>query len=208
MRYLIVLMGLVLAQKPFEGTVVYATRFEGEMAKQMAEMLRDALPERFVVHYRGNKSRTDMGDMAVITDLAAQKAYLLRPSLQTYSEQSLDDQQNDSQKKPEVKKTKEKTKILGYSVEKYEATVESEQGPVKLEVWATPQLQMPKGMKSPVAQGLAIEGFPLKVVSRVPSVDLQIVFLATEIVQKQPDEELFRIPAGYVKEERQADEQD
>lgn len=208
MRYLTLLMGLLLAQKTFEGTVVYTTRFEGETAKQMGEMLRDALPERLVVHYRGDKVRVDMGEIIVITDPSAKKAYVLRPSLQTYTEQALEDQQKDDPKKPEIKKTKEKTKILGYPVDRYEATVESEQGPMKVEIWATPQFKAPEGSRSALTQGVEAPGFPLKIVSKVPGVDLQLVFLATEISQRVPEEKLFQIPAGYVKEETAGNEQD
>jgi len=207
MRYLIILTGLLLAQKTFEGTVVYSTRFEGEIAKQMADMFRDALPERFVVHYRGDKARIDMGEMIIITDPSAKKAYVLRPSLQTYTEQAIEDQPADDSKKPEVKKTKEKTKILGYSVDKYEATVETEQGPMKVELWATPQFKAPQGARSALTQGVEAPGFPLKIVSKIPGIDLQLVFLATEINQKPPDEQLFQIPAGYVKEETSGTEQ-
>ncbi len=208
MRHLILLTGLLLAQKTFEGTVVYSTRFEGEMAKQMADMLRDALPERFIVHYRGDKARIDMGEIIIITDASAKKAYVLRPSLQTYTEQTVEDQQKDDAKKPELKKTKEKTKILGYPIDKYETTVESEQGPMKVEIWATPQLKAPQGSRSALTQGVEVPGFPLKIVSKMPGMDLQLVFLATEISQKPPEEELFQIPAGYVKEETSGNEQD
>jgi len=206
MRYIILLTGLILAQKPFEGTVVYSTRFEGEMAKQMADMLRDALPERFVAYYRGDKIRVDMGETVAITDRSAKKMYVLRPSLQTYTEQALEDEDKGDSKKPELKKTKEKTKILGYPVEKYEGTVESEQGPVKVEVWVTPQLRLPQGSRSFLTQGLEVPGFPLKVISKVPGVDLHIVFLVTELSQTSPDEKLFQVPAGYVKEEASANE--
>jgi hypothetical protein len=121
----------------------------------------------------------------------------------------LEEQDKSDEKKPEVKKTKEKTKILGYPVEKYEATVESEQGPVKVEVWATPQLKTPQGRKNPLARGLEIQGFPLKIATQVAtSMDLRIVFLATEVSQNPPDEELFRIPPGYVKEEASEDSSD
>lgn len=208
MRYLLFLTGLLLAQKAFEGTVVYTTRFEGEMAKQLGEMLREALPERIVLYYRGDKVRMDMGEAVLLTDYSANKAYVLKPSLQTYTEQSLEEQDKSDEKKPEVKKTKEKTKILGYPVEKYEATVESEQGPVKVEVWATPQLKTPQRGKNPLAQGLDIQSFPLKIASQVASVDLRIVFLATEVSQNPPDEALFRIPPGYVKEEASGDSSD
>jgi hypothetical protein len=107
-----------------------------------------------------------------------------------------------------VKKTKEKTKILGYVAEKYEATVASEQGPVKLEIWATSQLKVPQHVKNPLASVSGVQGFPLKIVSQVPGIDLRIVFLATEIIQKPLSEDLFQIPAGYVKEESEGVPQD
>jgi hypothetical protein len=208
MRYLLFLTGLLLAQKAFEGTVVYAARFEGEMAKQMGDMLRASLPERFVLYYRGDKMRMDMGEAVLLADYSAKKAYVLNPSLQTYTEQSIEGQDKSDENKPEVKKTKEKTKILGYVAEKYEATVASEQGPVKLEIWATPQLKVPQHGKNPLASGVEVQGFPLKIVSQVSGIDLKIVFLATEISQKPPAEDLFQIPAGYVKEESEGVPQD
>jgi hypothetical protein len=196
MRYLLFLIGLLLAQKAFEGTVVYAARFEGEMAKQMGDMLRASLPERFVLYYRGDKVRMDMGEAVLLADYSAKKAYILNPSLQTYTEQSIKEQDKSDENKPEVKKTKEKTKILGYVAEKYEATVASEQGPVKLDG------------KNPLASGVEVQGFPLKIVNQVSGIDLKIVFLATEISQKPPAEDLFQIPAGYVKEESEGMPQD
>ncbi len=208
MRYLLFLTGLLLAQKAFEGTVVYATRFEGEMAKQLGDMLRASLPERFVLYYRGDKVRMDMGETILLADYSAKKAYILNPSLQTYTEQSIEEQDKSDKYKPEVKKTKEKTKILGYVAEKYEATVASEQGPVKLEIWVTPQLKGPQHGKNPLFSGVEIQGFPLKIVSQVSGIDLKIVFLATEISQKPLSEDLFQIPAGYVKEESEGVPQD
>jgi hypothetical protein len=208
MRYLLFLTGLLLAQNAFEGTVVYAARFEGEMAKQLGDMLRASLPERFVLYYRGDKVRMDMGETILLADYSAKKAYILNPSLQTYTEQSIEGQNKSDENKPEVKKTKEKTKILGYVAEKYEATVASEQGPVKLEIWATFQLKGPQHGKNPLASGVEIQGFPLKIVSQVSGIDLKIVFLATEISQRPLSEDLFQIPAGYVKEESEEVPQD
>jgi hypothetical protein len=208
MRYLLFLTGLLLAQKAFEGTVVYAVRFEGEMAKQLGDMLRTSLPERVVLYYRGDKVRMDMGETILLADYSAKKAYILKPSLQTYTEQSIEGQEKSDENKPEVKKTKEKTKILGYVAEKYEATVASEQGPVKLEIWATSQLKGLQHVKNPLASGVGVQGFPLKIVNQVSGIDLRIVFLATEISQKPLSEDLFQIPAGYVKEESEGVPQD
>jgi hypothetical protein len=150
----------------------------------------------------------DMGETVLLADYSAKKAYILNPSLQTYTEQSIEEQDKSNENKPEVKKTKEKTKILGYVAEKYEATVASEQGPVKLEIWATSQLKGPQHGKNPLASGVEVQGFPLKIVSQVSGIDLKIVFLATEISQKPLSEDLFQIPAGYVKEESEGVPQD
>jgi hypothetical protein len=210
MRYaLSLVVGLLLAQKNFEGTVAYTTRFEGEMAKQLADMLRESMPERMVFQYKGDKVRMDMGEAILITDYGQKKAFILKSSMQTYMEQALEeDEKKDAKSQPQVKKTNEKAKILGYTAEKYEATVESEQGPVKVEVWTTPQIQLSSQEKNPLAQGVKVPGFPLKIVSSVPNVDLRIVFLATELRQEKLADTLFQIPAGYVKEDVSSSESD
>jgi hypothetical protein len=178
------------------------------MAKNQGDIQRAYLPERLVLYNRGDKVRMDMGETILLADYSAKKAYILNPSLQTYAEQSIEGQDKSDENKPEVKKTKERTKILGYVAEKYEATVASKQGPVKLEIWATPQLKVPQHGKNPLASGVEVQGFPLKIVSQVSGIDLKIVFLATEISQKPPAEDLFQIPAGYVKEESEGVPQD
>lgn len=202
MRYLLLTLGLILAQKTFEGTVVMEPRFEGEVAKQMADMLRESLPSKMVLQYAGQRSRLDLGEAIMISDLASKKVYILNPATQTYREETISDSATKVQS-TKAQKTKEKTKILGYTAEKYQAEVQTEQGLVKVEVWTTSQLPPPAtihGRGSILAQGVEAPGFPLKVVSHVPNVDLRIAFLATQIKQEKLSEDLFQVPAGYVKE--------
>ncbi len=204
MRYLLLSIGLLLAQKTFEGTLVMETRFEGEMAKQMADMLRESLPAKIVMQYLGQRSRIDMGEAILITDLSTRKMYILNPATQTYREQAIPDSAQNQSSKVKIQKTKEKTKILGYSAEKYQAESQTEQGLVKIEVWTTGELPPPatdRGQGSILAQGVQAPGFPLKIVSHVPNIDLKIAFVATQVKQEKLSEDLFRVPAGYVKEE-------
>ncbi len=206
----IVLCGLVSslalqAQKSFEGSITYTTKIEGAMAEQMKEMLQDQLPEKMVVRYRGNRGRSEVGSMAIITDGEAGLLYLLNPALQTYQKVSITEPK-DTQKKPKITKTKEKTKILGYSVTKYLMEVDTEQGPMKMEMWVTPELRVADVLKrsNPLAQGAEVEGIPLRISMDVPGVDLRITFLATQLSKTPPDESLFRIPEGYVEEKTES----
>ena len=200
---ILLLAGAALyGQKNFEGTVTYTTKFEGAMADQMADMLRGQLPEKMVVHYRGNKSRTEIGEAAVITDADARMTYLLNPALQTYQKSPIQDSKEQGGPNPKVSKTKDKTKILGYNAEKYIIEVPTEQGPMKMEVWATPDLRVNETLSSnnALTRGSKVEGFPLRISMEVPGADLRIVFLATQINKTPPDPSLFEIPAGYVEE--------
>ncbi len=205
----IVLLGLVSslalrAQKSFEGAITYTTKIEGAMAEQMKEMLQDQLPDKMVVYYRGNRGRSDLGSVALITDGEAGLLYLLNPALQTYQKMPITEPKETE--KPKVTKTKDKTKILGYSATKYLMEVQTEQGPMKMEVWATPELRVPDVLKrsNPLARGAEVEGIPLRISMDVPGVDLRITFLATQISKNLPDESLFRIPEGYVEEKAES----
>lgn len=199
---LLVAGAALYGQKSFEGTVTYTTKFEGAMAEQMADMLRGQLPEKMVMHYRGNKSRTDVGDAAVITDADARMVYVLNPALQTYQKSPIQDPKESEGPQPKVSKTKDKTKILGYSAEKYIVEVSTEQGPMKMEIWATPDLRVNEALSSnnALTRGSKVEGFPLRISMEVPGTDLRIVFLATQISKTAPEASLFEIPAGYVEE--------
>lgn len=195
------------AQKTFEGSVTYTTKFEGAMAQQMADMLKGQLPEKMVAYYKGGRARTDMGEVAVITDAEAGYVYVLNPALQTYQKAPIQPPKEE-ESQPKVTKTKEKTKILGHSAEKYILEVATEQGPVKMEVWAAPSLKLPEqiGRANALTRGAKVEGLPLRIVMEVPGVDLKIVFLATQLSQTAPDDSLFRIPEGYVEEKGESTE--
>jgi hypothetical protein len=197
------------AQKTFEGTVVFTTKLEGAMAEQMGDMLKGQLPEKMITYYRGNKSRSDIGESSVIVDAEGGSMYLLNPSLQTYQKAPLQaPKEGDPQ--PKVTKTKEKTKILGHAVEKYIVEVQTEQGPMKMEVWAAPNFRVPETLNraNGLTRGAKVEGLPLRISMEVPGIDLKITFLATQLSQTPPDESFFRIPEGYVEEKSDASSED
>ena len=189
-------------QKSFEGTVTYTAKLEGAMAERMADMLRGRLPEKVVAYYLRNKSRVDFGETISITDADAGMVYQLNPALQTYQKSSIQGSKEQEAPKIKVSKTKEKTKILGYNAEKYIIEVSDEEGSVKMEVWATPDLRITESLQNgnPLALDSKVQGLPLRTSIAAIGVDLRIVFLATQINKTPPDPSLFEIPAGYVEE--------
>ncbi|MCX7607294.1 MAG: DUF4412 domain-containing protein [Bacteroidia bacterium] len=191
----------VYGQKSFEGSLTFTTKLEGAMASQMEEMLKGQLPERMITYYRGNKSRSEVGDMTIIVDGDAGYIYALNPALQSYQRSPIQPPQQD-QPQPKITRTKEKTKILGQSVEKYMVEVPTDQGTVKMEIWAAPSLKVSEtlGRTNALTRGAKVEGLPLRISMDVPGMDLKIIFLATQISQTPPDEALFRIPEGYVED--------
>ncbi|MCS7153684.1 MAG: DUF4412 domain-containing protein [Bacteroidia bacterium] len=190
------------AQQPFEGTLTYTTKIEGAMAAQMGEMLKSQLPEKMTLFYRGTKARSEVGDKVMITDPEAGFVYLLSPSLKTYQKVPLHPPK-ETEQQPKITKTKNKTKILGYPVEQYLVDLNTEQGVIKMEIWATPDLKVPETTQrlNNLTRGVKVEGLPLRISMDVPGVDLKITFLATQLRRERPDESLFRIPEGYVEEE-------
>lgn len=196
------LFAVVWAQKSFEGTITYTTKVEGAMAAQMGEMIKSQLPEKMVVAYRGNKVRSEVGDAVVLTDGDAGLVYLLNPALQTYQKAPLR-MPTEQDPQPKVTKTKDKTKILGHAVERYLMEVATEQGPIKMEIWAAPGLRVSEFAQraNNLTRGAKVEGLPLRITMDVPGMDLKIVFLATQIQTALPAEGLFQIPAGYVEEQ-------
>jgi len=197
-------MGLVLiawAQKPFEGTITYTTKVEGAMAAQMGEMIKSQLPEKMTVAYLGNKVRTESGDAVVLTDGDAGIIYFLNPATRTYRK-SVMHPPTDEAPQPKVVKTKDKTKILGHPVERYKVELNTEQGPIKMDIWAAPTLRASELAQrtNNLTRGAKVEGIPLRVSMDVPGMDLKIVFSATHIQNSPPEEELFRVPADYIEE--------
>ncbi|MCS7297001.1 MAG: hypothetical protein RMK19_06385 [Bacteroidia bacterium] len=192
---------LLRAQQNFEGMIVYTTKIEGAMAEQLGEMLKSQVPEKIKVYYRGNKVRNEAGDAVVLIDGDAGTMYLLSTSLRTYRKAPLTSPtEPDSGIK--ITKTKDKTQILKYPVQKYLLEVPTVQGKMKMEVWVTPELRVPQVARQAnnLTGGARLEGVPLRSVTEIPGVDLRIVFLATQIDKTPPDESLFRIPSDYVEE--------
>lgn len=202
-RFAVALVLPLVAQKPFEGTITYTAKVEGAMAAQMGEMIKSQLPEKMVVSYRGNKTRSEVGDRIVLTDGDAEMVYIINPALQTYQKTPIREPKAEDQQ-PKVTKTKDKTKILGHEVEKYEVEVPSAGGSsVKMEIWAASQLKPSKAAQhsNTLTRGAKVDGIPLRITTEIPGLDVKIVFLASQIDTNLPDESLFQLPQGYTEEE-------
>ncbi|MCX8113207.1 MAG: DUF4412 domain-containing protein [Bacteroidia bacterium] len=201
------LLTLLWAQKTFEGSITYTTKVEGAMAAQMGDMVKSQLPEKMTMFYRGNKVRTEVGDMVLISDGDAGMVYLLNPALQTYQKAPIRTP-DEKDPQPKVVKTKDRTKILGHTVERYLADLSTEQGPIKMEIWAAPNFKVPEAAQrsNSLTRGVKIEGIPLRIAMDVPGVDLKIIFLATQLQTTLPDESLFQLPAGYIEEQTEAEQ--
>ncbi|MEN3040618.1 MAG: DUF4412 domain-containing protein [Bacteroidia bacterium] len=204
MRQLTVgLLAIALAQKSFEGSITYVTKVEGAMAAQMGEMIKSQIPEKMVIFYKGNKVRSEVGEAIVLTDGDAGFVYLLNPALKTYRKAPLTPPQSSEQSPvPKVIKTKDKAKVAGYPVERYDAELSTPQGEIKMQIWAAPSLKVSELAQrgNNLTRGVKVDGIPLRIVMDVPGIDIKIVFLATHVQTTPPDESLFQLPADYVEE--------
>ncbi|MCS7189940.1 MAG: hypothetical protein NZ933_09150 [Bacteroidia bacterium] len=204
----LLLWGAILwGQKPFEGSITYTIKLEGAMAAQLADMVKGQLPEKIVHYYRGNKSRVEAGQSVVIVNGEEGFVYVLNTSLQTYRKAAIKNPEG-SEKAPKITKTNEKTKILKYPVEKYLVEISSEQGPVKMEVWAAPSLKVSESLRgtNTLTQGVRLDGVPLRISTEALGADLRVVYLATEISNTPPSETLFQLPEGYLEEKEESKE--
>ncbi|MCS6895733.1 MAG: DUF4412 domain-containing protein [Bacteroidia bacterium] len=202
------LLAVLWAQKSFEGSITYTTKVEGAMAAQMGEMIKSQMPDKMIVYYRGNKVRSEVGDAVVLTDGDAGFIYLLNPALKTYRKAPLTPpQESDQAPTPKVVKTKDKAKVAGYAVERYDAEVSTPQGEIKMQVWAAPALKVSEIAQrgNNLARGVKVDGIPLRIVMDVPGIDIKIVFLATQVQTTPPEEVLFKIPTDYVEEKEAND---
>ncbi|MEN2992586.1 MAG: DUF4412 domain-containing protein [Bacteroidia bacterium] len=192
------LLGVAVAQKRFEGTIVYQMKLEGAAAAQLESYIRSQNPDRMTIYYRGNKSRTDMGERSVILDLDSQRVILIQHNLKTFTVSPLPKADTVTQK-PKITKTEEKSKILGYVVEKYIAELPTPLGSFPIEIWVAPDLVVAPDLtrRSSITRGAGVPGLPLRIVSEFPGMEVRMVMTSTKIIEGPPEASLFRVPEGY-----------
>lgn len=172
------------------------------MAELLRQMLFGQLPEKMTIAYRGNKSRMEWGDAVLITDADAKASYELNPSRKTYQKVSL---KEPSQAKSQ--KTEDKTKILGYEVQKYITEGKTSDITLRVEIWAAPDLEVNETLaaNNPLTLGLlgttaGIKGVPLRIDMTDSDEIIRFVFLATDLSETPPDPTLFEVPEDYTEQ--------
>jgi len=182
-----------VAQKAFEGKVVFAISYENlpEGMEQFAAMM----PSEMVMHIKNHLSRNEqtmgMGSSQVtITDAKKKTSVFLMDmmgqKLMTKMGKEYFKEIND--KKPEVKQLDETKVIAGYTCQKAEITPEGTGSPIT--IYYTKDL--PNRMDS---QFSGINGFPLEY--EISNMEMLITYSATEVLKMKVPDELFDIPDGY-----------
>lgn len=201
------------SKKPFEGTITYTIdlRATEDMPAEVAELVRQMLlatiPNRITIAYRGSKMRSEWGEEVHITDAEARTDYLLQLSKKTFRKFPLA-----GADKASIRKSEEKTTILGHTVEKYilelpEAKVDKKA--IQVEVWVAPDLEVNEVLASISIAGMAntapgmnaqIRGLPLRIDIPIPNSNygtMLFTFQATELSNTPPDPNLFEVPGDY-----------
>lgn len=202
---LILLVNHCVAQKNFEGKVLYKVEVTGDNTGMMASMM----PQSMEYQIKASQMKMSMqggmvGDMMgeIIMDNQKQEGYMLQHSSKTAFLIKADSSSSTQDMKPEIRKSGETEKILGYTCKKFTITLETQGMQMTQEIWATdeinverPTVNNPNGLGQIFVEG--IEGFPLKTVMEMPMGMGKMVMTATEVKKETVKSEIFKVPAGY-----------
>lgn len=188
-----------LAQKKFEGTILFGLTYE-DLPAEMAAM-EAMLPDEMTIQIKGEQSRLEqsmgMGMSSVtITDMKKGSGVLLMDMMGKkmaveMSKEELEkmDKKKASEKKPEFKYVDGAKEIAGYKCKKAIVSVE---GAGEMEIFYTEDL--PSGASK---QFEGLKGFPLEyTIAQGP---MKIKISAEKVNQEKLNDSLFNIPDGYDK---------
>lgn len=187
-----------LAQKKFEGTIVYGLEYK-DLPAEMAPMAA-MLPDEMTTQIKGDKTRLEqslgMGmSQITITDMKKESGVLLMNMMgkKMAVEMSKDDlkemDKKKADKKPEFKYVDGTKKIAGYDCKKALVVIE---GAGEMEIYYTEDL--PAGASK---QYEGLKGFPLEYT--IDSGQFKMKMTAKTVKQETLGADLFNIPDGYDK---------
>jgi hypothetical protein len=187
---LLLLSGNIIAQKAFEGKVVFNVEENG--AKQVMDY-----------YAKDKKFRMEVPDQGgyIIFDSKASKMYIVMDEQKMYMETALD-ASNTTASAGNINKTGETKKILGYDCEKFLFEQDGSKG----ESWMTKELgafmfftESQQGMADWQKEILNEGYFPLQVIEYDNSGNVESTYLVTEVTPKELSSDMFAIPASYQK---------
>ena len=201
-------VGSVMAQKTFYGTVEYTYEVTGAEAAMMAMML----PQKMVIQYGKAGMSTEMegGMMSgmlgrMVVNSKTDERFSIKDSEKTVymmdkeevdkAQESVKDQLDKPQKLDET------AEILGYTCHKYRLVINTPQGSMEQFIWATDKLTPPEIAlpDNPTIGSLdfGVDGMPMKVEIALPGTSSKLIMLATDIDADEPDPALFERPESY-----------
>jgi hypothetical protein len=203
----LVLASPAIAQKTFEGKMVYTIELMGEGADQMAAFM----PQNYEYVVKGKKLKFKMnGGMTaammgeIIVDGETEEAWMLKHEEQTAYTFPKDEEQEASPT-PKITKEDEVINISGYECQKYKVVTETENGEVNTQyLWVTDKIKLDRSSKAKEFNTGSffldgIDGMPLKIM--MENMGMTMIMTATTIDQKRVSDSEFAIPDNYEEKE-------
>lgn len=197
------------AKAAFEGEIAFKVDFTGGDVKAKAQIAM-MMPNSYDLLVRGNQLKVNMhGGMMgmmmgeIIVDGESGRAYAVSDMQETAYEM-LPDLSLKGLAEPEIEDEGETAQIAGYTCKKYKVTQMKPGGPVVQYMWMTDAIQLGnlESFKGPLKDSIpflidGLKGFPLKIITTLPGVDMVMTLSATAVKQRPLDPSEFAVPAGY-----------
>lgn len=208
---LLLSVGSIFAQAPFQGTMKYDFKFMGEGIEAYEAMLPtgmeiNVLKTDVLTEIKGGMVAMMMG--RTLSKTKKGLSYMIKDSEETIyvmdPKKMKNDEEKDAEVEPVITKEDEVITISGYECQKYSVV----QGENTAYVWSTDKFVMPKskGGEAPSGGGMSgminmkgISGTPLKIMTT--QMGMTVTITASEISTTAPDKSMFKLPKGYAKED-------
>lgn len=196
-----------MAQKTFEGNMIYTIELSGESADQMAAFM----PQSYEYLVKGKKIKFKMnGGMTammmgdIIVDGETEKAWMVKHEEQVaYTFPENDEKEDESS--PSITKEDEVITISGYECQKYKVIFEGDNGETSTQyLWVTDKIKFDRSSKAKELNTGSfflegIEGVPLKIM--IENQGMTMIMTATTIEKKKVSDSEFDIPEDYEEKE-------
>jgi len=207
---LLFIVTAAVAQKDFEGTIMFKINVEGADAVKLQTMM----PESYTFFFKGEDLKIIIqgGYMSLLMGpiiIKGSKTYMIKEEKKTAY--IIPDDQKKNKPKSAVKLTKLGTgeKIMGYTCTKFKVEEKDDKGKLVTSfVWTTDAIKVDNFKKNQqtidmqlVYEGMT--GFPMKVESSVSSSNMnyKVTMAVTKVVPAVLGSAVFQIPADYKIEE-------
>jgi len=207
---LLFIVTVAVAQKDFEGTIVFKINVEGADASKLQTMMPDSYTflfkgEDLKILIQGGYMSLLMGPLIV----KGSKTYMIKEEKKTAY--IIPDDKKKNKPKSNVKLTKLGTgdKILGYLCTKFKVEEKDDKGKLVTSlIWTTDAIKVDNFKKNQQTIDMQLfyegmTGFPMKVESKVSASDMnyEVTMAVTKVLPAVLSNSLFQIPADYKIEE-------